>query len=376
VPHLHRLAGVFIICAVVGGLLAPGEYRNQRDPARPTVAARAAAERSPDAARAGAVRATGSPAPPRPEPSRTLRPSPRQLQAAAGVKANELGMVPVFMYHRVLKKPQASLDRSLKEFRKELTRLATEGYVPITAAEYVAGRIAVPAGRHPVVLTFDDAHPSHLAFDASGAPRGDTAVGVLMDVARQHRGFRPVATMYINREPFLMGPRAKDGLRWLVQRGFEIGNHTDGHANLAQLSKQKVREQVGRNQKLISDLTGRKASTFAYPFGARPRKTSWAREGSAKGADWDFDGVFLAGWMPAPSPFDEEFDAKEIPRIRSEGKIKEDDCKQYCSTAWLEWLKKHPEERYTSDGDPTTVAFPKSEDDRLPKKLTGSAMPY
>lgn len=375
-PHLHRLAGVFIVVAVLVGLLAPGseparsENRTDRD-ASTVPAARRGPEKPGQATPAtdGAKPAVTPPAPPKP-------PTAQQVAAARTAKANELGMIPVFMYHRILKDTELSLDRSLEQFRDELTRLAEEGYVPVTAAEYASGRIALPAGRHPVVLTFDDASPSQLVLDAAGAPRGDTAVGILYEVARKHPGFRPVATMYVNKDPFQMGPKAKDGLRWLLQRGFEIGNHTNSHGSLATMSKDDVRQEIGRNQKMIHDLAGVNAITFAYPFGAAPKKQSWATKGDAEGAKWDFSAVFLAGWMPAPSPYDEAFDAEEVPRIRSEGKIGEDDCKQFCSTAWLDRLKENPEDRYTSDGDPATIAFPQSEQDRLPKKLAGSALAY
>jgi hypothetical protein len=38
------------------------------------------------------------------------------------------------MYHRILKKPELSLDRTPKELYDELTGLAKDGYHPITAA--------------------------------------------------------------------------------------------------------------------------------------------------------------------------------------------------------------------------------------------------
>jgi peptidoglycan/xylan/chitin deacetylase (PgdA/CDA1 family) len=310
------------------------------------------------------------------EPAHLPPPTARQVAAAAATKANELGMVPVFMYHRILPKPEDPLDRSLQQFRAEVTRLADEGYVPVTAADYVAGRIDVPAGRHPVVLTFDDAHPSHLTFDAAGNPRGDTAIGILFEVARGHPGFRPVATMYLNKDPFMMGPHAARGLRWLLRHGFELGNHTANHPNLSRMSKGEIRKEIGGDQKLIRDLAGVDATTFAYPFGALPEERSWVMRGEAEGAEWDFKGSFLAGWMPAPSPYDKDFDPQQIPRIRSEDKIKEAECTKYCSTAWLDWLRDHPRDRYTSDGDPARIAFPESEEDRLPKKLTEAALPY
>lgn len=281
------------------------------------------------------------------------------------------------MYHRIVKKPQkGSLDRSLDDFREELTRLAKEGYVPITAAEYTSGRINIPAGKHPVVLTFDDAYPSHLTLDAAGNPTPDTAVGIMLEVARANPGFRPVATMYVCKDLFQMGPKARDGVRWLVQHGFEVANHTHGHKRLSDLSKDGVRKEIGLAQKMIKDLGGVDATTLAFPEGVEPDKRSWARSGEAEGAKWDFTGMFLAGWMPAHSPFHEDFDRERIPRIRSEDKIARDDCKRYCSAAWLDWLEDHPEDRYTSDGDPATVAFPESEDEHVAKDVPGVPVAY
>src|SRR4051794_35517841 len=73
--------------------------------------------------------------------------------AAARVKANELGQIPVLMFHRVIDKPGTTDDRTPAQFRSDLERLVQDGYVPITAAEYVTGKIDIPAGKHAVVLT-------------------------------------------------------------------------------------------------------------------------------------------------------------------------------------------------------------------------------
>src|SRR4051812_16339114 len=70
-------------------------------------------------------------------------------ESARKVKANEAGMIPVIMYHRLLPKRRASIDRTPKQLRAELERLVREKYVPITAAEFVSGKFNVPAGTHP-----------------------------------------------------------------------------------------------------------------------------------------------------------------------------------------------------------------------------------
>ncbi|REE99781.1 polysaccharide deacetylase family protein [Thermomonospora umbrina] len=375
-PPLHKLAGVLIVLAVIVGLVAP-----DAGPERDAAATSRDGPAPGDGARAGGATPGRTPTGGRsggPGPSASPSASPVPTIGAASavarqVRAYELGQIPVIMYHRIAADGAASLDRTPDELRDELTRLAEEGYAPITAAEFARGRIDVPAGRHPVVLTFDDGTPGHFALDERGVPRPDTAVGVLLDVARRHPGFRPVATFYVNDDPFRLGDRAADGLRWLLRNGFEIGNHTLTHADLSRLSKDEVQKEIAEDEERILALTGTHTTTLAYPFGSVPRRSSWAR--SKEGA-YAFQGIFLAGWRPSVSPFHRDFDPESIMRIRSEGKIKENDCRRFCSQAWLEWLRDHPEERYVSDGDPGTVAFPEARGEGLADRYRGLGRVY
>ncbi|WP_347633889.1 polysaccharide deacetylase family protein [Sphaerisporangium sp. B11E5] len=299
------------------------------------------------------------------------------VATAAKVKANELGQIPVLMYHRIVAKPApGSDDRSPAQFRAELERLAKEGYVPITAREYTTGRIAIPAGKHPVVLTFDDSSPSQLTLDGSGAPKPDTAVGILMDVARKNPGFRPVGTFYVIKDMF--GTFGHDAqaqvLGWLKDNGFDVGNHTRDHLNLRGRAKDQVEGQIVAGHKLITDLIKDAPATIALPYGNQPTTKQWARQGQASGVRYDYSGVFLAGYTPAASPFSKDFDPLGIPRIRAMDKV--GDCARFCSTAWLDWLKAHPEDRFTSDGDVRTVAFPKFKNPYVAPHFTKYTLPY
>ena len=371
-PLLHKIAVVVVVAAVVLGLWLPGE----RPEAPDRVAARAGGKGAVPAQTAGAVRLgdraaaaapTGGPSP---TPVGTVGPA---TPAAIAAKANELGQIPVLMYHRIVEKPTLDLDRSVKEFRDELVRLARTGYVPITAGEFVTGRIDVPAGKHPVVLTFDDSTPEQFALDPQGRPEPNTAVAIIQEVARQYPGFRPTATFYLNKELFGLGPQEAAGLRWLIQNGFELGNHTLSHKDLSRLSKKAVQKEIGDIEAKIVSLTGRHTLTLAYPFGSEPGKRSWAEK---NGSAYAFQGIFLAGWKPSESPYAKEFDPRAITRVRSEGKIRENDCARFCSTAWLDELDRNPGTRYTSDGDPNTITFPRSEEDRLRKELRGRGRVY
>ena len=74
------------------------------------------------------------------------------------------------------------------------------------------------------------------------------------------------------------------------------------------------------------------------------------------GSRFAFKGVFLAGAEPSLSPFVKDFDWRAIQRIQSNGKKGE--CRKWCSQYWLEWLNKHPGDRYTADGDPEHISIP------------------
>jgi peptidoglycan/xylan/chitin deacetylase (PgdA/CDA1 family) len=376
VPHLHRLATVLIVAAVAVGLLLPSAGHGRRTPStnarRAAVSTRVGPAASPVH---GAGRGRRAAAPPSPAAPRPAFDQAKAAAAARAAGANELGQVPILMVHRVLAKPSSSLDRTPAQLYAEFTRLAQEGYVPVTAAEFVTGRMNVPAGRHPVVLTFDDGSPTHLAFDAAGNPKPDTAVGVIERVAREHPGFRPVATFFVNADPFALGEQAAAGMRWLAQRGFEVANHTTHHLDLAAMSHGGVAREIGTDQKMITAATGILPVTFAFPYGA-PARLSWADHGEAGGARWEFQGMFLAGWRPADSPFTKDYDPRQIPRIRDDGKVRQDDCRRFCSIAWLDWLAQNPDKRYTSDGDPATVAFPQAKMIYLAKGFADRACPY
>lgn len=287
-----------------------------REPAQPSTSA-GAAETT-----AGTTAATTEPA--------------DQTADPAAVGANELGVVPVLMYHRLVAAPASVYDRTPEAFRAELTRLAEEGYVPVTAGEYTAGDIDIPAGRHPVVLTFDDGDPSQLA-----------AAPIMREVAARHPHFRPVATFYVNSQSF-GDPGA---LARLHAEGMEIGNHTATHENLGRSAR--VREEIAAGDQAIrAAAPGAEPTTIALPFGVRPADPALALTGPG----YHYRGAFLVGANPAPSPYAADFDPTGIPRIRSQDATGPE--ADLCSTVWLDKLAAAPGTRYTSDGDPSRISYP------------------
>ena len=110
--------------------------------------------------------------------------SPRIPCAAAS--PSELGVVPVLMYHRLLPDGGGDYDLTPDQFRTELTRLYRNHYRPVTASALVMGRIDLPRGASPVVLTFDDSATSQAALLEDGRIDPDSAVGIMLEFARDH----------------------------------------------------------------------------------------------------------------------------------------------------------------------------------------------
>ena len=87
----------------------------------------------------------------------------------------------------------------------------------------------MPAGKTPVVMTYDDSTKFQFSYDARGRIKPDTAIGILL--AFQKRASGVPARRDVLRQPRALAgvARGKQMLRWLVDHGFELGNHTKDH---------------------------------------------------------------------------------------------------------------------------------------------------
>ncbi|MGW0391097.1 polysaccharide deacetylase family protein [Streptomyces sp. NPDC003042] len=295
--------------------------------------------------------------------------SPVAAKAPAEVGANELGQVPVLMYHQLTEKPTSVYDRTPADFRAELDRLAREKYVPVTARDFQTGRIDIPAGTHPVVLTFDDSTNSQVRLNPDGTPAPDTAIAILTETAKKHPEFKPVATFFVNADAFSATGSAK-ALTWLKEHGHEVANHTDRHENLRSLDQAGATRAIYAGQQAIEKAApGTKVTSLALPFGAMPQPAGVA----TRGTGYRYDGVYLVGANPSVSPFAKAFTPGAIPRIRSAGPRDED--AEFGSSRWLDKLAAG-KNRYVSDGDPNTVAFPSASRNELSPAFAKRARPY
>jgi peptidoglycan/xylan/chitin deacetylase (PgdA/CDA1 family) len=277
---------------------------------------------------------------------------------AGELPANELGRVMVLEYHKITE-PEERWTRTPLNFRRDLERLWERGYRLVALNDLLDGKIAVPRGTTPVVLTFDDSSPGQFRLiEKSGewVVDPDCAVGILEAFERQHPEFGRAATFYVlpGADPpnrlFNQKELATRKLQYLAGRGYEIGNHTLWHANLAKYPERVVRQQVATAQEWIQrHVPGYRIRTLALPMGAYPRDLRWAIEGAQGQIAYRHDAILMVAGGAAPSPHARAFDPYRLPRIQAvESEL----------AHWLGYFERHPQERYVSDGDAGMITVP------------------
>jgi peptidoglycan/xylan/chitin deacetylase (PgdA/CDA1 family) len=306
--------------------------------------------------------ATATPAPPTATATATptSTPIPKATPDLAKVKPNELGRVPVFVYH-LIGDVEGRWTRTPANFRKDLERLYRLGYRTVKLSDYLSGNIDLPAGTSPVVLTFDDSSPNQFRLVNDGGklvPSFNCAVGILESFAATHPDFGHNATFYIlpAADPphnlFGQDEYQQQKLEYLLAGGYELGNHTLWHQNLSTVSDAEVQRQIGEAVLWVRKLVPQaKLDTIALVQGAWPARKQLAITGTYKGETYRHRAVMMAWGEPA-YPFDSvDFDAYAIPRVQGI---------QSMLDLYLDMLDKQPGLRYVSDGNPRTLTFPTS----------------
>lgn len=294
----------------------------------------------------------------------------------SAVAPNELGLVPILEYH-LIGRPEGRWRRTPENFRRDLEMLYELGYYPVRLLDYVAGRLDVPAGLSPVVLTFDDSSEGQfraIVADGRLRPDADSAVGIMEDFQRRHPDFPARATFFvlpgIEERLRLFGQPAyrKWKLTYLVRRGYELGNHTLWHQNLAKAEPEEVRRQLALAQTWIEEyVPGYRLATLSLPMGAWPKPRALAYEGTYEGVSYRHRAVLLVGAGPAPSPADRAFDPLALPRIQAgDGPLG--------PAQTLRRLHKQPYGRYVSDGNPAAITVPIALAGRLRRGLQDRAV--
>ncbi len=290
-------------------------------------------------------------------PDESVAPSgPMTSDRAQAIGANEMGQVLVIMYH-LFDSEETEWTRTPENFRKDIALLKKEGFYPVNVRDLVSGNIDIPAGKSPVVLTFDDSSPGQYRVLENGSIDPNSAVGI-MQAAVDAGGSASPGSFYclldvVPKERVIFGQedRQQEKLRNLVDWGYEVGSHTVTHLNLAKASTQEATKQLAQSQSILENLIGGgyEVTSIALPFGEYPESDSILKNGRYEDITYAYTAGLSIKEAHCPSPFSTKFKPLHIPRFRGSD--------PHLAQA-IKHFKDNPGLRYISDGDPTTVSAP------------------
>lgn len=286
---------------------------------------------------------------------------------------DESGLIPVMMYHGIVNLKDSDTaytggnvdkdgyTRTAESFRKDLDYYYNEGYRMIRLEDYIDGKIDTEMGKSPIVLTFDDGLENNIkvtGLDSNGNIIIDpnSAVGILEEYKKKYPDYNVTATFFINGGLFRQTEYNEKILNWLIDNGYDIGNHTYTHVDFTTVDKNKATEEVGKMyQKLDGIIKDKYVNIVALPFGSPydddHSNFKYIIEGTYNGYTYNTKSTLRVGWEANYSPFSKSFNPQFIKRIRAYDNNGENfDIKMN--------FNRLKETRYISDGDINTIVIP------------------
>lgn len=286
---------------------------------------------------------------------------------------DESGLIPVMMYHGIVNLKDSDTaytggnvdkdgyTRTAESFRKDLDYYYNEGYRMIRLEDYIDGKIDTEMGKSPIVLTFDDGLENNIkvtGLDSNGNIIIDpnSAVGILEEYKKKYPDYNVTATFFINGGLFRQTEYNEKILNWLIDNGYDIGNHTYTHVDFTTVDKNKATEEVGKMyQKLDGIIKDKYVNIVALPFGSPydddHGNFKYIIEGTYNGYKYNTKSTLRVGWEANYSPFSKSFNPQFIKRIRAYDNNGENfDIKMN--------FNRLKETRYISDGDINTIVIP------------------
>lgn len=323
---------------------------------------------------------TEEPTPVEVTPTPTLTPTPEPVDYSL-VKPNEIGEIPIVMFHNFVENLDDTTDQeyttSFGAFAELLETLYAQDYRLISMRDFIDHNISVPAGKIPMVFTFDDGSAGQFNLIEENGKlviNPKSAVGIMLEFQKKHPDFGLKGIFYLNMDKELKtfegAGTLEERLKILLDLGFEVGNHSWGHFNFSNATdKAQVQEKLGKNEKRLEEvLSGMKFYSLALPFGGKvPEGLGDAMlKGEFEGVSYQNETIMAVGYLPSVPSIHTEYNPSYVRRIRSSGKIEV----QFDLGYWLPLMTR--DRMYISDGNPNTVVVPKSKESKVDTgKLNG-----
>ena len=281
-------------------------------------------------------------------PSPTASPTPVPFYLSATVYPGD-PQVAVLLYHRFSPDSapySTAVKTRLGDFRAHLQRLFEAGYSLIPLADWLNGKMVLPAGRRPLILTMDDLfYADQIYLEEDGTPSTDSGIGVLWAFSQTHPDFgfsvALFATLgdkyYANARQnghFVLGKNWEDSLAkvivWCIEHNAMPYNHTYNHPRLDLTPGDKLLWELKKNDDTLlsyldragrPDLATRLDNLLALPFSIWPASDAGKKliegyvspRGKPLQAIFEADYHYRPKYMPAP--YQTTFDRFHLPRM-------------------------------------------------------------
>ncbi|MFI5453575.1 polysaccharide deacetylase family protein [Pedobacter sp. UC225_61] len=174
----------------------------------------------------------------------------------------ERKQVPILCYHQVRnwKATDGKVGKDyiveIQNFKDQMKMLADSGYhtiLPDQLYAYLNTGAKLPS--KPIMLTFDDT---------------DMDQFTVVNPTLKKLGYKAVyfiMTVSIGRKGKFVDYMTKEQIKQLSDEGNVIGSHTYDHKNFKKYAGKDWEEQLDKPTKKLEEITGKKMTEFAYPFG-------------------------------------------------------------------------------------------------------------
>lgn len=170
--------------------------------------------------------------------------------------------VPILCYHQVRnwKPTDGKVGKDyiveIQNFKDQIKMLADSGYHTILPDQlYAYLNTGAPLPSKPIMLTFDDT---------------DLDQFTVVRPTLQKYGYKAVyfiMTVSIGKKGKFVDYMSADQIKQLAAEGNVIGSHTYDHKNFKKYAGKDWEEQLDKPTKKLEEITGKKMTEFAYPFG-------------------------------------------------------------------------------------------------------------
>lgn len=176
----------------------------------------------------------------------------RALESSGRPKNDE--PVPILMYHFVRDNVNPEEDEMgyrlsmpEEEFKSQMQYLKEQGYTTIHLEDLVKRRYP----ENSVVLTFDDGYRDFR--------------DIVYPILAEHN-FTATVFIITNR---LDNPAhlSETDLKFLINKGVEVGFHSSNHQNLSRLDFDQLRAELSNGRTTLEEITGGEVITISYPAG-------------------------------------------------------------------------------------------------------------